>query len=118
MGVEGFAVDASLIAADSNKQRSVPGEAWRADRCASGRAGVSGDPRRCRLRRGERGDPKIISRSDPAAQWTGAHKGHAFFAWAVENIAESEIALQLHLFQVDHIADLGFLAGETVVQSK
>jgi hypothetical protein len=26
--------------------------------------------------------PKFISRSDPAAQWTGAHKGHAFFAYA------------------------------------
>jgi hypothetical protein len=23
--------------------------------------------------------PKFISRSDPAAQWTVAHKGHAFF---------------------------------------
>jgi hypothetical protein len=22
--------------------------------------------------------PKFISRSDPAAQWAGAHKGHAF----------------------------------------
>lgn len=29
VGGEGFAVDASLIAADANKQRSVPGEEWR-----------------------------------------------------------------------------------------
>jgi hypothetical protein len=29
--------------------------------------------------------PKFISRSDPAAQWTGAHKGHAFFAYANNN---------------------------------
>ncbi|NEJ26358.1 hypothetical protein GR247_41595, partial [Rhizobium leguminosarum] len=27
-GAEGFAVDASLIAADANKQRSVPGSEW------------------------------------------------------------------------------------------
>jgi hypothetical protein len=26
--------------------------------------------------------PKFISTSNPAAQWTGAHKGHAFFAYA------------------------------------
>jgi hypothetical protein len=26
--------------------------------------------------------PKFVSRSDPAAQWTGAHKGPAFFAYA------------------------------------
>src|SRR6185312_819596 len=28
VGAEGFAVDASLIAADANKQRSVPGPEW------------------------------------------------------------------------------------------
>src|SRR6202040_3433295 len=28
VGGEGFAVDASLIAADANKQRSVPGDQW------------------------------------------------------------------------------------------
>jgi hypothetical protein len=30
------------------------------------------------------GIPKFIAKSDPAAQWTGAHKGHAFFAYANE----------------------------------
>ena len=29
VGGEGFAVDASLIAADANKQRSIPGDEWR-----------------------------------------------------------------------------------------
>ena len=28
VGGEGFAVDASLIAADANKQRSIPGSQW------------------------------------------------------------------------------------------
>src|SRR6201990_667137 len=32
VGGEGFAVDASLIAADANKQRSVAGQDWRSDR--------------------------------------------------------------------------------------
>src|SRR6266481_4709145 len=32
VGGEGFAVDASLIAADANKQRSIAGEDWRKDR--------------------------------------------------------------------------------------
>ncbi|MEH2476818.1 transposase [Nitrobacteraceae bacterium AZCC 2146] len=31
VGGEGFAVDASLIAADANKQRSIPGDQWRVD---------------------------------------------------------------------------------------
>jgi len=38
VGGEGFAVDASLIAADANKQRSVPGDEWRADAVDPGRA--------------------------------------------------------------------------------
>src|ERR1700755_733714 len=32
VGGEGFAVDASLIAADANKQRSIEGQDWRRDR--------------------------------------------------------------------------------------
>ena len=43
---EGFAVDASLIQADANKQRSVPGDEWH----------VEGE---CRLRGGERDHPEV-----------------------------------------------------------
>src|ERR671911_323223 len=32
VGGEGFAVDASLIAADANKQRSIPGSGWKKER--------------------------------------------------------------------------------------
>jgi hypothetical protein len=32
VGGEGFAVDASLIAADANNQRSIAGQDWRRDR--------------------------------------------------------------------------------------
>src|SRR5579859_2839575 len=32
VGGEGFAVDASLIEADANRQRSIPGQDWRRDR--------------------------------------------------------------------------------------
>jgi hypothetical protein len=34
--------------------------------------------------------PKFISRSDPAAQWTGAHKGHAFFAYAANYLIDTD----------------------------
>lgn len=80
VGGEGFAVDARLIAADANKQRSVPGDEWRADGLGPGRAvrdylatlddatfGAASEVK-----------PKFISPSNPAAQWIGAHKGHAF----------------------------------------
>ena len=37
--------------------------------------------------------PKFISKSDPAAQWTGALKGHAFFAYAANYLIDLEHAV-------------------------
>jgi transposase len=86
VGGEGFAVDASLIVADANKQRSIPGCDWDKNRnpeTASQAAkeylatlddaafGAASDV-----------TPKFVSPSDPAAQWTGAMRGPAFFAYA------------------------------------
>lgn len=99
VGGEGFAVDASLIAADANKQRSVPSDQWRIgdfdadagraireylatlDDAASGAASEV--------------KPKFVSPADPAAQWTGAHKGHAFFAYATNYLIDTENAVIL-----------------------
>ena len=86
VGGEGFAVDASLIVADANKQRSVPGLEWEKTRDpeTASRAmqeylatlddaafGAASDT-----------TPKFVSPSDPAAQWTGAMRGPAFFAYS------------------------------------
>ena len=97
VGGEGFAVDASLIAADANKQRSVPGTEetdWQSlaatrrsvreyldtlDQSAWGAASEV--------------VPKFISKSDPAAQWTGAHKGHAFFAYSDNYLIDLKVAI-------------------------
>jgi transposase len=58
VGGEGFAVDASLIQADANKQRSIAGQDWRKDRdpARSSRAGegVSGEPRQYGVGRRQR----------------------------------------------------------------
>ena len=85
VGGEGFATDASLIKADANKQRSAgTGEAVDWEAMAPTRRSVreyldtlddaawgAASPVK----------PKFVSRSDPAAQWTAAHKGQAFFAY-------------------------------------
>jgi hypothetical protein len=39
--------------------------------------------------------PKFISPSDPAAQWTGAHKGHAFFGYAANYLIDPDNAIIL-----------------------
>src|ERR1700760_2299109 len=86
VGGEGFAVDASLIAADANKQRSIAGHDWRRDRdpARSSRAVKEDLTTLDDTAWGAASDvvPKFVSPSDPAAQWTGAHKGPAFFAYA------------------------------------
>jgi transposase len=93
---EGFAVDASLIHADANKQRSLPGAEWVAqDHTAAPRAvreylatldeaawGAATDV-----------EPKFVSPSDPAAQWTGAMRGPAFFAYADNYLIDLKAAV-------------------------
>ena len=97
VGGEGFATDASLIAADANKQRSVEGSAetnWpelaktrrsvqeyldTLDSAAWGSASAV--------------TPKFIAKSDPAAQWTGAHKGHAFFAYSTNYLIDLKASI-------------------------
>jgi transposase len=86
VGGEGFAVDASLIEADANRQRSVPGSEWSRERDAQ-TASRAVKEYLATLNDAAFGAatevvPKFVSPSDPAAQWTGAHKGPAFFAYA------------------------------------
>jgi transposase len=86
VGGEGFAVDASLIAAGANKQRSVAGtEAINWQELATTRRAVReylDTLDQAAWGAASEVVPKFISPADPAAQWTGAHKGHAFFAYA------------------------------------
>src|SRR5712691_10666505 len=86
VGGEGFAVDASLIVADANKQRSIPGSEWQKTRDpeTASRAVREYLATLDEAAFGAASDvtPKFISPSDPAAQWTGAMRGPAFFAYA------------------------------------
>src|ERR1043165_2043865 len=86
VGGEGFAVDASLIAADANKQRSILGKDWDKNR-APERASRAVKEYMATLDAAAFGAasdvaPKFVSPSDPAALWTGAMRGPAFFAYA------------------------------------
>ena len=93
VSADGFAVDASLIAADA-KQRSVPSREWKSEeiketatRAAQEYLATLDD---AAFGAASPVTPKFISRSDPAAQWTGAHKGHAFFAYADNYLIDTE----------------------------
>jgi hypothetical protein len=94
VSADGFAVDASLIAADANKQRSVPSREWKSEEIkkTASRATQEYLATIDNVAFGAASPvtPKFISRSDPAAQWTGAHKGHAFFAYADNYLIDTD----------------------------
>jgi transposase len=86
VGGEGFAVDASLIEADANKGRSIPGSEWSKERDPA-TASHAVKEYLATLDDAAFGAatevvPKFVSPADPAAQWTGAMKSAAFFAYA------------------------------------
>ena len=86
VGGEGFAVDASLIEADANKCRSTKGSEWdkgldpeTANRAARDYLATLDDEA---WGAASTVTPKFVAPSDPAAQWTGAQKSKAIFAYA------------------------------------
>ena len=97
VGGEGFAVDASLIEADANRQRSIPGIEWKKelDPAAASRAvkeylATLND---AAFGAATAVEPKFVSPSDPAAQWTGALKGPAFFAYADNYLIDVQVGV-------------------------
>jgi transposase len=93
---EGFATDASVIKADAQRQRRVPGE-----------DGIDwGDPaqatrpvREYIAALQEENDPctppKAISLTDPAASWTSAPGGPAFFAYSTNYLIDLKAGIIL-----------------------
>lgn len=97
VGGEGFAVDASLIEADANRQRSIPGSDWNKERSPE-TASRSVREYLATLNDAAWGAatdvvPKFVSLSDPAAQWSGALRGPAFFAYADNYLVDVQSAI-------------------------
>ena len=108
VGDDGFAVEESLIAVDAIKQRSVPGDEWHVDDLGAwaGRAvreylatlddAAFGEAREI--------TPKFIWRCEQAAQWTGAQKGNAFFAYVTNYLIDTDYGL---IFDVEATRAIG-----------
>src|SRR5437763_700985 len=94
VGGDGFAVDASLIKADANRQRSVPG----AEGLPSDAASHAAREYLAVLDDAAFGGatpvvPKFISVADPASRWTGANGGLAFFAYSTNYLIDLKCAV-------------------------
>src|SRR5215470_10517788 len=90
VGGQDFAVDASLIKADANRQNGIEGEKGLPAE-ATGRAveeylAVLDD---AAFGAASEVTPKFISPADPAARWTGAHGGQAFFGYSTNYLIDA-----------------------------
>ena len=120
VGGEGFAVDASLIAADANKQRSIPGSEWNKTR-DSQRASRAMKEYLATLDDAAFGAasevvPKFVSSSDPAAQWTGAMRGPAFFAYADNYLIDVKVGIIMDVEATRAIRQAEVGAAKTMIE--
>jgi transposase len=117
VGGEGFAVDASLIAADANRQRCVlgsdglPPEA--ASRAIDEYLAVLDD---AAFGAATPVTPKFISPADPASRWTGANKGLAFFAYATNYLIDLDHAVIVDVEASTAVRQAEVTAARTMIE--
>src|ERR1044071_4240028 len=120
VGGEGFAVDASLIMADANKQRSIPGTQWSKELHAQA---VSRATKEYLATLDDAAfgatsevTPKFVSPSDPAAQWTGAMRGPAFFAYADNYLIDVKFGIIINVKASRAIRQAEVGAARTMIE--
>ena len=117
VGGEGFAVDASLIKADANRQKGVEGKKGLSPG-ATGRAvqeylAVLDD---AAFGAATEVTPKFISPADPAARWTGAHGGQAFFAYSTNYLIDVDNAIIVDVEATTAIRQAEVLAAKRMIE--
>ena len=117
VGGEAFAVDASLIRADANRQKGIEGENGLPPE-ATGRAikeylSVLDD---AAFGAATEVTPKFISPSDPAARWTGAHGGQAFFGYSTNYLIDVENAVIVDVEATTAIRQAEVLAARRMIE--
>lgn len=120
VGGKGFAVDASLIAADANKCGSTPGNEWSHDidpatveRAVQDYLANLDDPAW-----GAASDvvPKFVAPADPAAQWTGALRNAAFFAYADNYLIDVKFGIIMDVEASRAIRQAEVGASQTMIE--
>src|SRR6202162_2964536 len=117
VGGQGFAVDASLIKAEANRQKGIEGEKALPPE-ATGRAveeylAVLDD---AAFGAATEVTPKFISPADPAARWTGAHGGQAFFAYSTNYLIDVENAIIMDVEATTAIRQAEVLAAKRMIE--
>jgi transposase len=117
VGGEGFAVDASLIKADANRQRGVEGTKGLAPEMTSRAIDeyltVLDD---AAFGAATEVTPKFISPADPAARWTAAHGGLAFFAYSTNYLIDLDNAIIVDVEASTAIRQAEVTAAKTMIE--
>lgn len=92
---EGFAIDASVVKADANRGRGMPGNDIDWSKVGSITRPVAEYLAALEeaAEDGERKAPKNISLTDPAAQWTAAPGGPAFYAYSTNYLIDIDAGI-------------------------
>jgi transposase len=117
VGGEGFAVDASLIHADAGDRNRVEGCAGLPPE-AAGRAveeylAVLDD---AAFGAASEVTPKFIAPADPAARWTAAHRGPAFFAYSTNYLIDVANAIIVDVEATTAIRQAEILAAKRMIE--
>lgn len=117
VGGEGFAVDASLIKADANRQKGIEGEKG----LPPGAAGRAVEEYLAVLDDAAFGaatevTPKLISPADPAARWTGAHGGQAFFGYSTNYLIDVDNAIIIDVEATSAVRQAEVLAAKRMIE--
>jgi transposase len=117
VGGENLAVDASLIKADANRQNGIEGEKGLPPQAA----GHAVDEYLAVLDDAAFGAatevvPKFISPADPAARWTGAHGGQAFFAYSTNYLIDTDHAIIVDVEATTAIRQAEVLAAKRMIE--
>ena len=117
VGGDGFAVDASLIKADASRQKGVEGAQGlppdRSSRAIDEYLAVLDD---AAFGAATAVTPKFLSPADPAARWTGAHGGQAFFAYAANYLIDLDHAVIVDVEASTAVRQAEVTAAKTMIE--
>lgn len=94
VGGEGFAIDASVVRADANRARGVPGSEavqWKSDENSSRAVREYIDA--LEVANPPEVSPKSVSLTDPAARYTAAPGGPAFYAYSTNYLVDVDAGI-------------------------
>jgi transposase InsO family protein len=117
VGGEGFAVNASLIEADANRQEGVEGAKGlppeMSSRAIEEYLAVLDD---AAFGAASEVTPKFLSPADPAARWTAAQGGQAFFAYCTNYLIDLDHAVILDVEASSAVRQAEVTAAKTMIE--